>query len=93
MTGVLEVLMTDITSAYNVAENIYLQPEFNDLCGFRESELEPILTQIVDDCEFPREKAEDALAVMQVFYNGYCFSNMTAEVIYNPTLARQRLSA
>ncbi|TGN99879.1 ATPase AAA, partial [Candidatus Thiomargarita nelsonii] len=34
ITGVSPVLMTDITSAYNVAEDIYLEPEFNDLCGF-----------------------------------------------------------
>ncbi len=87
ITGVSPVLMTDITSAYNVAENIYLQPEFNDLCGFRESELQPILTQIVEDCEFPRQKAQEALTVMQVFYDGYCFSDMSAQTIYNPTLA------
>jgi hypothetical protein len=37
ITGVSPVLMSDITSAYNVAENIYFQPVFNDLCGFRES--------------------------------------------------------
>ncbi|MCP4699279.1 MAG: AAA family ATPase, partial [Gammaproteobacteria bacterium] len=39
VTGVSPVAMSDITSAYNVAESIYLKPKLNDLCGFREAEI------------------------------------------------------
>ncbi len=85
ITGVSPVLMSDITSAYNVAEDIYLLPEFNDLCGFRESELLSFLTQIVKDCKLERDKIQDALGVMQYFYNGYSFSELVNELIYNPT--------
>ncbi len=74
ITGVSPVLMHDITSAYNVAENIYLQPEFNSLCGFRESELQSVLTQIVSECRFSPHKAQEAVTLMQGFYNGYCFN-------------------
>jgi len=35
ITGVSPVVMSDISSGFNIAENIYLQPDFNDLCGFR----------------------------------------------------------
>ncbi|WDN88483.1 hypothetical protein BuS5_01451 [Desulfosarcina sp. BuS5] len=35
ITGVLPVVMSDITSGYNIAQNIYFEPEFNDLCGFK----------------------------------------------------------
>lgn len=38
ITGVSPVAMSDLTSAYNVAENIYLLPHFNALCGFREAD-------------------------------------------------------
>jgi len=79
--------MTDITSAYNVAEDIYLEPEFNDLCGFRESELRAVLTTIVEECKFSPQKGQDALALMQQFYDGYSFSEQVNEFIYNPTLA------
>jgi len=34
ITGVSPVVMSDIASGYNIAENIYFEPEFNDLCGF-----------------------------------------------------------
>jgi hypothetical protein len=86
ITGVSPVLMTDITSAYNVAEDIYLKPVFNDLCGFRESEIRSVLMQIVEECELSPEKGQDAMNLMQQFYDGYCFSERINEFIYNPTL-------
>jgi hypothetical protein len=87
ITGVSPVLMADITSAYNVAKNIYLSPKMNDLCGFQESEVSDILRQIVQECGLPAETFTEALRLMQTFYDGYCFSDMTAKTIYNPTLA------
>ncbi len=87
ITGVSPVLMSDITSAYNVAENIYLQAKFNDLCGFRESELASVVTQIVEECQLNPEKAQIALNLMQTFYNGSCFTEKLTELVYNPTLA------
>jgi len=87
ITGVSPVLMSDITSAYNVAEDIYLAPEFNDLCGFKESEIVSVLTTLVEKCEMAPQKGQDAITLMQYFYNGYCFSERINEFIYNPTLA------
>ena len=39
ITGVSPVVMSDITSGYNIAKNIYLDSAFNDLCGFHEKEV------------------------------------------------------
>ncbi|WP_216093255.1 AAA family ATPase [Candidatus Marithrix sp. Canyon 246] len=87
ITGVSPVLMTDITSSYNVAKDIYLRSEFNDLCGFRESELASILHKIAKECDLTSTKAEQALTLMKDFYDGYCFNYRKTEDIYNPTLA------
>ena len=87
ITGVSPVLMSDITSAYNVAKNIYLEPEFNDLCGFKESEIKTALTQIVKKCGFEEEKIKPTLSLIRAFYDGYCFSEFSSQEIYNPTLA------
>ena len=46
ITGVSPVVLSDLTSGYNVSETITLQPEFNDLCGFREDEIAVTLRQI-----------------------------------------------
>ncbi|MDM8562194.1 AAA family ATPase, partial [Candidatus Marithioploca araucensis] len=87
ITGVSQILMSDITSAYNVAKNIYLEPEFNELCGFKESEIKTALTQIVKECGFEEDKIKPALSLMRAFYDGYCFSEFGSQEIYNPTLA------
>ena len=86
MTGVLPVVMSDITSGYNIAGNIYFEPEFNDLCGFKQDEIFNVLAKIVDKCGFEKEKIKEAANLMQTYYDGYTFSHTTDERIYNPTL-------
>jgi hypothetical protein len=87
ITGVSPVVMSDITSGYNIAENIYLDPQFNDLCGFCESEIDTALKQIARECDFPIEEADKAMNMMRTFYNGYRFSYEKTPLVYNPTLA------
>jgi len=87
ITGVSPIVLSDMTSGYNVAENIYLRPEFNDLCGFHEAEIADILNRIVADCGLSEESASESLEMMRTFYNGYNFSYDTQGRIYNPTLA------
>ena len=86
ITGVSPVVLSDITSGYNIAENIYFQPKFNDLCGFRQNEVREVVEQIVAECDFDAKKTDDALALMKIYYNGYLFALGLDEYIYNPTL-------
>ncbi|KPA11456.1 hypothetical protein MHK_008335, partial [Candidatus Magnetomorum sp. HK-1] len=39
ITGVSPVVLSDITSGYNIAKNRYHDHRFNDLCGFTEQEI------------------------------------------------------
>ncbi|WP_256091490.1 AAA family ATPase [Candidatus Thiosymbion oneisti] len=87
ITGVSPVAMSDLTSAYNVAKNIYLQARFNALCGFREAEIAGMVAQIAEECDLPQSTADEALSMMRTFYNGYRFSRHTEHQVYNPTLA------
>ncbi len=87
ITGVSPVVMSDITSGYNIAENIYFEPEFNDLCGFKQNEIEAVIKQIVDHCGFEEEKIQEAVNLIKTYYNGYTFSHTEHERIYNPTLS------
>ncbi len=88
ITGVSPVVMADITSGYNVVKDISLEPELSDLCGFHESEIVPVLQQIVADCDLPAAQVDEALAMMRTFYNGYNFSlRDDGGQVYNPTLA------
>jgi len=87
ITGVSPVVMSDITSGYNIAENIYFEPEFNDLCGFTGFELENIIKKIAQDCDLDKSKEKQALDLMTIYYNGYVFSHQSAQPVFNPTLA------
>ena len=87
ITGVSPVVMSDITSGYNIAKNIYLDAVFNDLCGLHEAEIEKALTTIAVECGLKEEDAGDALGIMRIYYNGYAFAPDAKEMVYNPTLA------
>ena len=87
ITGVSPIVLSDMTSGYNVGEDIYLKPEFNDLCGFTEVEIATTLQQLA--AENPqRDWSEDkALELMRTFYDGYRFATKAKDRIYNPTLS------
>ena len=91
ITGVSPVVLSDLTSGYNVAKSIYLDPEFNDLCGFTEIELTAVLGQLA--AEGGDWAPAEALATMRTFYNGYRFSEDATESLYNPTLCLYFLDA
>jgi hypothetical protein len=86
ISGISPVVLSDITSGYNVAENIYLEPKFNDLCGFQEAEIESVLRQIIVECQLLETHLEGALNLMRNFYDGYCFAPRLSSFVYNPTL-------
>jgi len=86
ITGVSPVVMSDITSGYNIAEDIFLEPEFADLCGFREEEVAETLREIAKLCGMENNKADEALGVMRSCYNGYNFIPRSTDFLYNPTI-------
>jgi hypothetical protein len=87
ITGVSPVVLSDITSGYNIAEDIYLNPQFNTLCGFREEEFQSALSTIADHCQFDKNQVAPTLNMMRTWYNGYRFAADAREPVYNPTLA------
>lgn len=87
ITGVSPVVMSDMTSGYNVATSIYLDNEFNSLCGLTSSELQGVVETVIAECQQPIATAAATLETMRVFYNGYRFCyDTTQERVYNPTL-------
>ncbi|MDQ5911529.1 MAG: hypothetical protein QG599_3627 [Pseudomonadota bacterium] len=91
ITGVSPVVLSDMTSGYNVGEDIYLDDRFNDLCGFTEAEITALLQRLA--AEGATWSPDEALDLMRTFYNGYCFSEEGGERLYNPTLSLYFLKA
>jgi hypothetical protein len=87
ITGVSPVVLSDMTSGYNVATSIYQDEEFNALCGIAESELAGLVGKVIQACELPDTKAAEVLDTMRLFYNGYRFCpDIVQPTLYNPTL-------
>jgi len=102
ITGVSPVVMSDLTSGYNIAKNIYLKPKYNALCGFTAKEVADAVNQIAQECDIDQDKSRQLIELMRVYYNGYCFfydlpnrnsaleeqnTNSNSSLVYNPTLA------
>ncbi len=86
ITGVSPVVMSDVTSGFNIAKDIFLRRPFNNLCGFMEKEVEATVQQVVRECGYPPEEGAQAMELIRTFYNGYRFHYTAQEAVYNPTL-------
>ncbi|HRX59777.1 MAG TPA: AAA family ATPase [Candidatus Competibacter sp.] len=86
LTGISPVVLSDMTSGYNVAEDLSQRPRFHDLCGFTETELRVALDAVAVAHDLDAGQIDTALTLMRDFYNGYRFTPQRDERVYNPTL-------
>jgi hypothetical protein len=87
ITGVSPVVLSDMTSGYNVATSIYFEPRFNTLCGITQPELDGLVGQVLVDCGHDVAQQAAIVNLMQRFYNGYRFCYEADQPkLYNPTL-------
>jgi hypothetical protein len=105
---VAPIVLSDLSSGYNVATDLSLVAAYHDLCGFREAEVADLLAQVVQECGLPEAEVKAALKMLRQFYNGYrfstrddlppmqassCHSERREESLYNPTLVMYFLKA
>jgi hypothetical protein len=86
MTGVSPVLANDLTSGFNIVENISLEPDLHAMCGFTEAEVTEMLSHVAEVCHLTSQQTDEALLLLRTFYNGYRFSLIEDIRLYNPTL-------
>jgi hypothetical protein len=85
VTGVSPVALNDLTSGFNVATDVSLEPELATLCGFRDREIRDVLALVARERGLSGKAAEEAIDTMRTWYNGYRFSEDTDVLVYNPT--------
>jgi hypothetical protein len=76
ITGVSPVTMDDVTSGFNIGQNVSLYPEFNALLGFTEQDVRGILQYY----DIPMEQT---LTLMHEWYDHYRFSNQAEQGLFN----------
>ena len=76
ITGVTPMTLYDVTSGFNIGDNLSLSTEFHDLVGINTRELDKIL------CDYDLSEHVDR-ALLQDWYNHYRFNEDSRNAIYN----------
>ena len=86
-TGVLPVTMDDLTSGYNIAEILTLEPTFLNMLGFTYEETKTYLRYVLDKYspDSGEERFEEIWQLIVNNYDGYRFSPR-GERLFNSTI-------
>ncbi|MDR0614276.1 MAG: ATP-binding protein [Dysgonamonadaceae bacterium] len=79
ITGISPVMLDDLTSGYNIATILTLEPQYNEMMGFTQEEVEWLM----------RETGVDKSCInvdMEAYYNGYLFHADGQHRVYNPAM-------
>ena len=91
LTGVSPIVLSDVTSGLNICDDVSRYPELATLCGFTQSEVRDLVERLhheqAETGDRPRWSADEAVATMRTWYDGYRFAADDADPVYNPTLA------
>ncbi len=82
VTGVSPLTMDDVTSGFNIGDNLTLEPEFNELLGFNEEEVAAIL-QYYREAGYLTPHAAASEQLVRSFYGGYRFAQQAETYLYN----------
>ena len=82
ITGIAPLTMDSLTSGFNIASNITLDPALNEMCGFTKNEVLDLLKGI----DVKKEDIPSVLFDMEQWYNGYLFNEDATEKMYNPSM-------
>ena len=72
ITGITPLLLSDMNSGFNIAENISFDSNFATICGLTTDDVVAALKLL---CKEDEEMVEEHLAKLQYYTNGYHFCN------------------
>ena len=86
ITGVSPVTLDDVTSGFNIASMITMDPYFNEILGFTEGEVREMLEYYKAEGCWSGDTGK-VLGIMREWYDNYCFSRSCCDVkMYNPDM-------
>jgi hypothetical protein len=77
LTGVSKFSKVSLFSGLNNLNDISLDPQFADICGYTQSEMEQAFAEYLVDGKVDKAK-------LKLWYNGYNFSGAENQKVYNP---------
>ncbi|MBR0459105.1 MAG: AAA family ATPase [Victivallales bacterium] len=93
MMGVSPVTMDDLTSGFNIAANLTLEPDFNAALGFSEAEVLKMYTDFKGTGRFTRGEPAEIVSSIRPWYDGYCFAEQKVgrECVFNSDMTLYHL--
>ncbi|OQB45847.1 MAG: putative AAA-ATPase [bacterium ADurb.Bin157] len=85
-TGVTPLVLSDVTSGFNIGRNISNIYDFNELAGFTEEDVNEIVNYHVGQGLVDEIIKEPLLDTMKQYYDGYSFTLGRGRSLYNSTL-------
>lgn len=82
ITGVSPITMDDVTSGFNIGSNISLEARFNEMIGFTAAEVRDMV-MYYQETGATHLAIDESLALMETWYNHYCFSPEAEGVLFN----------
>jgi len=79
ITGITPIMLDDLTSGFNISNNLSIKEKYNDILGFTKDELE----WIIRECGIDKSLIN---IDVEYFYNGYLFAGEAINKLYNPTM-------
>ena len=79
VTGITPIMLDDLTSGFNISNNMSLEPRYNEILGLTRAEVEWVMEQIQLD--------KSLITVdMEQMYNGYLFNEKAENKLFNSTM-------
>ena len=86
ITGVLPVVLDDLTSGFNIAKMVNLRPELLGMLGFTQRDVDQYVDEIYADYGFDPGTKPALIAELKALYDSYRFQPSQKESIYNSTI-------
>jgi hypothetical protein len=82
MTGVSPITLDDVTSGFNIATNISLHSDINEIMGFTRPEVETMIEYYRQTGKI-RHSTPELMKIMSQWYNHYRFSLYASNEVFN----------
>lgn len=83
ITGVSPVMMDDVTSGFNIGQNISLLPVFNDIVGLTKQDVQDMLVYYRDQADLPLSNIDQNIDLLSEWCDNYRFSSSAQETMFN----------
>lgn len=86
ITGVSPVTLDDVTSGFNIGNNVSLDPALNEMLGFTSADVHTMLDYYRHHGKMTDEDVATIIPLMQTWYNQYRFAADAEPTLFNTTL-------